>query len=163
MAGRAFTGKPVGFVCAAGGRSSYMAVLGLANSLMLDFRCLIVPRFVASVIATIALTIYASTAPDLTATLGLAWDAGAVTSGYDGGGRPIAEAVMYNAATDEIGAEPVSGLDELIFDVTVCPTGHWLFADASGGIRVYDGDGVQLTQDILDIGLPPVGGGMVCY
>lgn len=87
----------------------------------------------------------------------------AVTSGYDGEGRPIAEAVMYDAATDEIGAEPVSAPDELIFDVTVCPTGHWLFADASGGIRVYDADGVQLTQDVLDIGLPPVGGGMVCY
>jgi len=33
-------------MCVAGGRSSYMAVMNLANSLMLDFRCLIVPRFV---------------------------------------------------------------------------------------------------------------------
>lgn len=39
-------GKTVGFLCSAGGPRAYMAVLGLANSLMLDFRCWIVPRFV---------------------------------------------------------------------------------------------------------------------
>ena len=36
----------VGFLCAAGGASSYMSVMSLANSLMLDFRCLVIPRFV---------------------------------------------------------------------------------------------------------------------
>ncbi len=41
-----WTEKPVAFVCAAGGRSSYMAVMNLANSLMLDFHSYIVPRFV---------------------------------------------------------------------------------------------------------------------
>ena len=39
-------GKTVGFLCSAGGPRSYMSILGLANSLMLDFRCWIVPRFV---------------------------------------------------------------------------------------------------------------------
>ena len=43
---RAWNNKLVGFMCAAGGRASYMSVMSLANSLMLDFRCLIVPRFV---------------------------------------------------------------------------------------------------------------------
>lgn len=38
--------KTVGFLCAAGGRSSYMSVLAFANSLMLDFRCWVAPRFV---------------------------------------------------------------------------------------------------------------------
>lgn len=38
--------KVVGFLCAAGGASSYMAVMGIANSLMLDFRTTVVPRFV---------------------------------------------------------------------------------------------------------------------
>lgn len=38
--------KTVGFICSAGGRGSYMSIMPLANSLMLDFRCLIVPRFV---------------------------------------------------------------------------------------------------------------------
>jgi NAD(P)H-dependent FMN reductase len=44
--GSAWEGKIVGFLAAAGGHSSYMSVMPLANSLMLDFRCLIVPRFV---------------------------------------------------------------------------------------------------------------------
>lgn len=43
---RAWNNKIVGFLCAAGGRASYMSVMGMANNLMLDFRCLIVPRFV---------------------------------------------------------------------------------------------------------------------
>lgn len=41
--------KIVGFVCAAGGRSSYMAVMSFANSLMLDFRAWVVPRYVYAV------------------------------------------------------------------------------------------------------------------
>lgn len=46
LTGDAWENKIVGFVCAAGGNSSYMSLMGLANSLMLDFRCVIVPRFV---------------------------------------------------------------------------------------------------------------------
>jgi len=46
MTGSAWREKPVGFLCAAGGKSSYMAPIGLANSLMFDFRSLIIPRFV---------------------------------------------------------------------------------------------------------------------
>lgn len=46
MGGAELNGKTVGFLCAAGGKSSYMSVMSFANSLMLDFRCWIVPRFV---------------------------------------------------------------------------------------------------------------------
>ena len=46
LTGDAWEDKIVGFLCAAGGNSSYMSVMGIANSLMLDFRCVIVPRFV---------------------------------------------------------------------------------------------------------------------
>jgi NAD(P)H-dependent FMN reductase len=46
LTGSSWEGKTVGFLCAAGGQSSYMSVMGLANNLMLDFRCVIVPRFV---------------------------------------------------------------------------------------------------------------------
>ena len=46
LTGRSWTGKVVGLLLAAGGQSSYMSGLGLANSLMLDFRCLVIPRFV---------------------------------------------------------------------------------------------------------------------
>ena len=46
LTGKAWTDKVVGFLVAAGGTNSYMSVMGFANSLMLDFRCLIAPRFV---------------------------------------------------------------------------------------------------------------------
>jgi FMN reductase len=46
LTGGAWEKKTVGFLCAAGGTSSYMSIMSLANSLMLDFRCLIIPRFV---------------------------------------------------------------------------------------------------------------------
>ncbi len=42
----AWTDQIVGFICAAGGHSSYASVMGLAGDLMLDFRTLVVPRFV---------------------------------------------------------------------------------------------------------------------
>lgn len=43
---RAWSGKIVGLMAAAGGRSSYMSLLSLANSLTLDFRSVVLPRFV---------------------------------------------------------------------------------------------------------------------
>ena len=46
LTGDSWEDKVVGFLCAAGGASSYMSVMSMADSLMLDFRCLIIPRFV---------------------------------------------------------------------------------------------------------------------
>src|SRR5213079_3275014 len=46
LTGSAWENKIVGFLCAAGGTSSYMSVMAYANSLMLDFRTIIIPRFV---------------------------------------------------------------------------------------------------------------------
>ncbi len=43
---KAWTDKTVGFACSAGGHASYMAIMQAATWLMLDHRCLIVPRFV---------------------------------------------------------------------------------------------------------------------
>jgi NAD(P)H-dependent FMN reductase len=45
LTGKAWENKVVAFACAAGGTASYMSIMALANSLMLDFRCTIVPRF----------------------------------------------------------------------------------------------------------------------
>jgi FMN reductase len=45
MTGDAWEDKVVGFLCASGGMGSYMSIMPLANSLMLDFRSVIVPRF----------------------------------------------------------------------------------------------------------------------
>lgn len=41
-----WTEKVVGFLCAAGGKSSYMSVMGIANSLTLDFHSVVLPYFV---------------------------------------------------------------------------------------------------------------------
>jgi FMN reductase len=46
VTGKCWTEKVVGFLCAAGGSGSYMAPMGLANSLMLDYHTLVLPRFV---------------------------------------------------------------------------------------------------------------------
>jgi NAD(P)H-dependent FMN reductase len=46
LTGDAWEDKIVGFLCAAGGINSYMSVMAYANSLMLDFRTVIIPRFV---------------------------------------------------------------------------------------------------------------------
>ncbi len=46
LGGRKMEDKLVGFLCAAGGAMSYMSVMPLANSLMLDFRTIVLPRFV---------------------------------------------------------------------------------------------------------------------
>jgi FMN reductase len=46
LTGQAWENKVVGFLCAAGGMTSYMSVMAYANSLMLDFRSVIIPRFV---------------------------------------------------------------------------------------------------------------------
>ena len=46
LTGKGWENKVVGFLCAAGGEKSFMSVMPLANSLRLDFRCVIVPRFV---------------------------------------------------------------------------------------------------------------------
>lgn len=85
-----------------------------------------------------------------------------VTSGFDAGG-PVAQARSYDVVAGDLAVDPITGADERAFDVVVCPTGELVFADAGGGMRVYGADGVQLTSDVLDIGLPPVGAGMVCF
>jgi FMN reductase len=46
LTGSAWNDRIVGLLCAAGGLGSYMSPMGLCSSLMLDFRCLILPRFV---------------------------------------------------------------------------------------------------------------------
>ena len=46
--GDAWTDKTIGFMVAAGGKGARMAFLGLANSMMMDFRCLIIPNFVVA-------------------------------------------------------------------------------------------------------------------
>jgi len=53
LSGDAWDDKVVGFLCTAGGHGSYMSLMPFANSLMLDFRCVIIPRFVYAARAAI--------------------------------------------------------------------------------------------------------------
>lgn len=46
LTGKAWTGQVVALGCAAGGANSYMAPMQIAGSLMLDFRCIVLPRYV---------------------------------------------------------------------------------------------------------------------
>lgn len=46
LTGDAWEGKVVALLAAAGGGNSFMAPMSMAMSLMLDFRCIIIPRFV---------------------------------------------------------------------------------------------------------------------
>ena len=44
--GQGLKDKVVGIAVVAGGEKSYMAPMGFINSLMLDFRCVVMPRFI---------------------------------------------------------------------------------------------------------------------
>jgi FMN reductase len=46
ITGQVWENKVVGFLLCLSGDKSYMSIMALANSLMLDFRCVIIPRFV---------------------------------------------------------------------------------------------------------------------
>jgi FMN reductase len=46
LTGSVWARKVVGFVCVAGGPINYSSVLGLANTLMLDYRTFVLPDFV---------------------------------------------------------------------------------------------------------------------
>lgn len=46
LTGSAWNDQIVGFMGAAGGQRSYMSLVPFANSLMLDFRCVIIPKYV---------------------------------------------------------------------------------------------------------------------
>lgn len=85
-----------------------------------------------------------------------------VTRGYDAGGA-IAEVRTYDAVAERLSDTAITSAGQRVFDLAQCPTGEWVFADASGGIRVYAASGDELTGDLLDVGLPPVEGGLVCF
>ena len=46
LSGKAWEDTVVGFLCAAGGRGSYMGIMSMANSLMLDFRTFVLPQYI---------------------------------------------------------------------------------------------------------------------
>ena len=85
----------------------------------------------------------------------------AVTAGWDENGT-MAAVHTYDAEAATFDSTPVTGTQRA-FDLALCPTGHAVFADTAGGMRVYSRDGLEITTSVLDVGLPPSSGGVVCY
>ncbi len=87
----------------------------------------------------------------------------AILRGYGAGG-PDAVLTSYDLGTSQLRQTSISLAGQRVFDVAWCPGDLLLGADAErGGIRVYAADGSELTDDVLDIGLPPVSNGTACY
>jgi len=87
----------------------------------------------------------------------------AVTQGWDAEDyQPLGQARSYFPAEESLGISPTPS-SQRIFDLAICPTDHIVLADAAGGLRVYDFAWSELTTTLLDIGLPPVSGGLTCY
>jgi FMN reductase len=84
LTGTAWTGKIIGFICAAGGPGSYMSVMPFASSLMLDFRCVVVPRFVYATAQDFADEQLAEDGEVRRRLRGLAHDVAAFTQALDG-------------------------------------------------------------------------------
>jgi hypothetical protein len=85
----------------------------------------------------------------------------AVTTGFDSADfGPTGKVMTWSAGA--LGGD-MTPPGQRAFDVATCPTGHLVLADAGGGLRVYDPSGAELTANPLDIGMPPVPNGIVCY
>jgi hypothetical protein len=85
----------------------------------------------------------------------------AVTTGFDPDDfGPIGYAAAWDSVDGAMRAASTSDAVRAM-DIAVCPTGEVVVADATRGMRVYDGD--ELTTEPLDVGLPPVANGVVCY
>ncbi len=87
----------------------------------------------------------------------------ALIRGYEGA-LPDAVMTSYDLGSNALRPAPISPAGQRIFDLAWCPGDVLLAADAErGGIRVYAAGGSELTAAALDVGLPPVVNGTVCY
>jgi len=59
----------------------------------------------------------------------------------------------------------VTAADHHVTDFVICPSGHIVTNDRTpGALRVFTGDGAEITTAPLDIGLPPVyTNGLICW
>lgn len=88
----------------------------------------------------------------------------AVTEGWDAQDyQPLGKVESLDLGSMTLASAPITTDGERAFDVARCPTGQLAVADAAGGIRIFADDGSELTTEPLDIGLPPIGGGLTCY
>lgn len=87
----------------------------------------------------------------------------AVTTGFDPDDYgPIGYAAAWDAEAGALSG-PVTASDVRAMDVAVCPGGALAVSDSTLGVRVYGASGDEMTRSPLDLGLPPVANGLVCY
>ncbi len=97
---------------------------------------------------------------------GLSWTTGsilaAVVTGFDADDFGALGKVLSVDGDDGSVIDTLTDSSVRAFDVAVCPSGAWVAADATKGLRVYEGDGAELTDAPIDIGAPVVQGGTIC-
>jgi len=80
--------------------------------------------------------------------------------------EPIGNLQGLDLETGDLWPEPLTPTTQLLVDMTTCPDGKIVVADATmdkHGLRVYDG-GLEVTTAPLAIGLKPASShGLVCY
>jgi len=87
----------------------------------------------------------------------------AVTTGFDPDDYgALGYAAAWNSTSASMEA-PMTAEEVRAMDVAVCPGGTLAVADATLGVRVYAAEGGEMTAGPLDLGLPPVSNGLVCY
>jgi len=87
----------------------------------------------------------------------------AVTTGFDPDDYgALGYAAAWNATAGAMEA-PMTGEGVRAMDIAACPGGELAVSDATLGVRVYDAGGAEMTGAPLDLGLPPVSNGLVCY
>ncbi len=86
-----------------------------------------------------------------------------VTTGFDPADYgALGYAAAWNTTSGSMDA-PMTADEVRAMDVAVCPGGTMAVADATLGVRVYRPGGGEMTSGPLDLGLPPVSNGLVCY
>jgi hypothetical protein len=87
----------------------------------------------------------------------------AVTTGFDPDDYgALGYAAAWNATAGAMEAA-MTGDEVRAMDIATCPGGALAVSDATFGVRVYDAAGAEMTDAPLDLGLPPVSNGLVCY
>jgi hypothetical protein len=87
----------------------------------------------------------------------------AVTTGFDPDDYgPLGFAAAWDPVAEAVGA-PVTPDGVRALDVAACPGGFLAVSDATLGVRVYGASGAEMSAAPLDVGLPPVSNGLVCY
>lgn len=83
-------------------------------------------------------------------------------AGFDANGA-LSALVTYDVRLDALAGEPITPPAQRPIEVARCPNDALVVADAQGGVRVFSAGGTELSSAPLDIGLPPLSKGVLCF